>query len=67
MATPGEMVDVRTPGQQSGSKGNGGGFTMNVDLRGTETVSRNKTKEIFEMINQGIRDGYTLQRVSMVT
>jgi hypothetical protein len=57
MATPGEMVDVRTPGTTGSSSG---GTTVNLTIQG-DRVTRNQMREMFDTINAGIRDGYRIK------
>lgn len=56
MATPGEMVDVRTPG----THGSSGTNVVNLTLQG-DSVSRDRIREVFDLINSGIRDGYRIK------
>jgi ribosomal protein L12E/L44/L45/RPP1/RPP2 len=56
MATPGEMVDVRKPGQASPPASE-----VTVNLRGRDLINRDMMRDIFDAINEGTRDGYRLK------
>lgn len=55
-ATPGEMVDVRRPDQTQPTQ-------FNINLQG-DRISRDQVRELFDTINQGMRDGYRLALVT---
>lgn len=57
MATPGELVTVETPEQQQRGSGN-----VTVQLRG-KSFGFDDIRDFFDIINQGIRDGYKFQVV----
>lgn len=56
-ATPGEMVDIRKPGQQTAATAN----EITVNLRGRELYNRDMIRDLFSAINAGTRDGYRLK------
>jgi hypothetical protein len=60
MATPGEMVDVRTPGT-TGSTGSG---STEVTLRGrrlTDMLTLDDLRDLIDSLNSANRDGYKLK------
>jgi hypothetical protein len=55
-ATPGEMVDVRKPGQSTGTVSE-----ITVNMRGRDLVNRDMIRDLFNALNEGARDGYRLK------
>ena len=55
-ATPGEMVDVRKPGQTTGPA-----TEVTVNLRGRDLLSRDMIRDLFNALNEGVRDGYRVK------
>ena len=54
-ATPGEMVDVRKPGQTTTTS------EIIVNMRGRDLISKDMLRDLFSALNDGIRDGYRLK------
>lgn len=54
-ATPGEMVDVRKPGQSSNVS------EITVNMRGRDLISKDMIRDLFAALNEGTRDGYRLK------
>jgi hypothetical protein len=67
MATPGEMVSVKTPGQQGGSESSGGGAVQTIMLqarRMTDMMTLDDLRTLTERLNSANRDGYKLKFAS---
>jgi len=59
-ATPGEMVDIRRPGQVGGS----GGGSQTVEIRGMkpgDLFTGDMLRGLFDSLNAGMSDGYKLK------